>query len=115
MTALVRGVTAASIDAGEIGLDASLIVTVLFIPSDVRSNIQERTIAIGKPMISSIITKVTVQSGNPNLGSMISAASMMIKAVAAYMVITLMTFLRLSSRQNWDSLLGLLGIMGGAG
>jgi len=54
---------------------------------------------------------VTVQSGKPSLGSIISPASMIIKAVAAYMAITLMTFLRFSSCQNWMSLLGLPGML----
>jgi hypothetical protein len=50
--------------------------------------------------MSSTITRVTVQSGKPSLGSMISAASINIKAVAAYMASTLGTPRLLSSFQN---------------
>jgi hypothetical protein len=41
---------------------------------------------------------------------MISAASMIIKAVAAYIAATLITFLRLSSCHKRDILLGILDI-----
>jgi hypothetical protein len=50
--------------------------------------------------MSRMMTRVTVQSGKPSLGSIISDASMMMKAVAAYMAITLGTPRRLSSFQN---------------
>ena len=46
------------------------------------------------------MTKVTVQSGSPSLGSIISEASITIKAVAAYMASTLGTPRLLSSFQN---------------
>ena len=91
--------------SGEVFMDS-----VFLTPSGVRSNIQDSMMVIGKPTISRMIRKVTVQSGNPSLGNIISAASMMMNAVAAYMVITLMTFRRFSSCQIWDSLLGLAGI-----
>ena len=69
-------------------------------PCGVMSKTQESTKATGNPTISRIITKVTVQSGSPSLGNIISAASMMIKAVAAYMAMTLGTPHRFSSCQN---------------
>jgi hypothetical protein len=57
-----------------------------------------------------IMSILTVLSGKPSLGNMMSAASMMIKAVAAYIAITLKTFLRFSSCQNWNILFGLSDI-----
>jgi hypothetical protein len=39
-----------------------------------------------------------------------SIASMIIKAVAAYIATTRVTFLRFNSCQNWNGLLDLLGI-----
>jgi len=89
---------------------SELIESVFLIPSGVTSNIHESMIVIGNPIISRMMMKVTVQSGSPSLGSIISAASMIIKAVAAYIVITLMTFLRFNSFQNWDSFLGEVAI-----
>jgi len=87
--------------------------SVFLIPSGVKSNIQERMMANGNPTIKRIIRKVTVQPGTPNLGNIMSAASIIIKAVAAYMVITLITLRLLSSCQNWESLLGLAVIKNG--
>ena len=84
--------------------------TYFFNPSGVMSNIQEKITAMGKPIISRTIMNVTVQSGKPNLGNIISPASMIIKAVAAYMAITLMTLRRFNSSQNRKSLLDLSGI-----
>ncbi len=65
---------------------------------------------IGNPTIRSTIRKVTVQSGSPKRGSIISAASMIMKAVAAYMAAALMTFLRFSSCQNREILPGFIDI-----
>jgi hypothetical protein len=56
--------------------------SVFITPWGVISKIQDRTMATGKPTINRIIGKVTVQSGSPSLGNMISLASITIKAVA---------------------------------
>ena len=61
--------------------------------------------AIGKPTINSTIMKVTVQSGSPSRGSMMSAASIIKKAVAAYIGMIFRTFRLFSSCQNGEDLL----------
>ena len=81
-------------------------------PWGVMSKTQESTKATGNPTIRSTITRVTDQSGSPSLGNIISAASIMIKAVAAYMARTLGTPRRLSSFQNPDLLFDIYAMDG---
>jgi hypothetical protein len=90
--------------AGE-GFDPWTMGSVFVKPSGVISKNQDRIIETGNPMMSRMITRVTVQSGRPSLGNMISAASMIIKAVAAYMALALITLRLLSSCQNCAGLL----------
>ena len=59
-----------------------------------------------------MITKFRVQSGIPRDGATMSVSSRIIKAAAAYTVMARMTFLRFSSCQNWDILMGIeLGLV----
>ena len=62
-----------------------------------RSKIQEKTTAMGNPIIRMTVTTVSTHSGKLRDSSSIPASSNRMKAVVAYTTMTAITFLRLSS------------------